>query len=289
MRWSRIYRILFISLLICILISIIIRSHKSKEGFETVKIPKIIWTYWDKKELPPVVQKCIDSWKKYNPDYEVRIVNSETLKTYIDVDLKSIKWNDSPARESDIIRLNILAEYGGVWSDATIFMTEPMNLPEHAQTEVIAYYLDGVTSDKRFPVIESWFFATIPNGNFITKWRDAFMNTSSYPSIDAYLDDLKANGVDMQKISLLNYLLIHACAQYVLQKELTIDEIVNTMVFMKAEDGPFKYLTVNEWDSYKAIESLCRGETVAPIIKFRGGERDVLDKNENLQKCVLDG
>lgn len=70
---------------------------------------------------------------------------------------------------------------------------------------------------------------------------------------------------------------MHVAAQCVLQNEKT-----NTsMYLMKAENGPFKYLAVNGWKSEQAIDSLIRGENITPLIKFRGEERKIIDKNED--------
>jgi len=43
-------------------------------------IPKIIHYCWfGGNEMPPLVQKCINSWKEYLPDYEFKLWNEETF------------------------------------------------------------------------------------------------------------------------------------------------------------------------------------------------------------------
>ena len=49
---------------------------------------------------------------------------------------------------------------------------------------------------------------------------------------------------------------------------------------LSAEDGPFKYLVKNDWDSNKAVKDLAEFR-FEPIIKLRGGERKEVD-NENI-------
>ena len=45
-------------------------------------IPKIIHYCWfGNKPKPDFVKQCINSWKKYLPDYEIREWNDEDLKT----------------------------------------------------------------------------------------------------------------------------------------------------------------------------------------------------------------
>ena len=47
--------------------SVLIKNGPSN----TNNIPKIIWSFWDSKDIPDFVQKCIDGWKKHNPDFEI--------------------------------------------------------------------------------------------------------------------------------------------------------------------------------------------------------------------------
>ena len=51
--------------------------------------------------------------------------------------------------------------------------------------------------------------------------------------------------------------------------------------------GPLKYLADNYWNSAKGIESICNTEYTHPIIKFRGTERELIEKRSKL-KCVFD-
>ena len=246
-------------------------------------IPAIIWTYWDDDEIPEVVQKCIHSWSHHNPTFRVIVLSPKNLKNYININLKDISFNDSPARESDIVRLLVLEKYGGVWSDATIFITQPYPFSLRSQYEFIGYYLDGFTSRKEFPVLESWFFATVPNGEFITKWRRAFFKLEDHNSAEDAVKSVQEQGIDIQKIINPKYLYIHVAAQQVIQT----NNVKRTMKFMKAEDGPFKYVSSNGWDSIKSLEDLCNGNHRTDIIKFRGSERVVLMERTDLQDCIL--
>ena len=41
-------------------------------------IPKIIHYCWlGKKPLPPLAKKCLKSWQKFCPDYEIKFWNEE--------------------------------------------------------------------------------------------------------------------------------------------------------------------------------------------------------------------
>jgi hypothetical protein len=242
-------------------------------------IPKIIWTYWNSDKLPPFVQLCVNSWRWHNPEFEVRVVTPSTVSKYINVDVKLVPWNDGPTRESDIIRINILAEHGGVWSDASILLLGPYDF-KHAMAsrDFLGYYIQISTRDMRYPVIENWFFATAPRGSFITKWRDVFMDPELGKNMDERLANLMSTGVDVQNIQGLKYLFMHLCAQYVLQKVLSPKQVAD-LVLAKAEDGPFKFLDANNWNNMSAVRELVRHPGLhGHIYKLRGCERPfVLD------------
>ena len=84
-------------------------------------IPKIIHYCWfGGKPFPSAVQKCIDSWKKYLPDYEIR----EWNETNYDLDKCKFakeaydqkKW----AFVTDFVRLDVVYQYGGIYFDTDV-------------------------------------------------------------------------------------------------------------------------------------------------------------------------
>jgi len=251
------------------------------EGFSEHSIPPIIWTYWNSEEIPEVVQMCIESWRQQNPTYEVRVLTPANLADYIDVDVGSLSFIDSPAREADAVRLLVLEQFGGVWSDATVLATQPYSFP--LQSEFVGYFMQSFTTDERFPVLEGWFFATVPHGDFIRQWKKAFFMLEDFDSVDEALEYVRKS-TDLQKINGPNYLFINVAAQYVMQRH---PDLVKRMTLMKAEDGPYQYITKNGWNSTKALEDLCRGNYWTPLLKFRGAERKVLMDREDLKECIF--
>lgn len=112
-----------------------IYSKYEKFSWQEGKIPskKYIWTAWLQgfEDMPQVVQKCIESFKKNAGDYEVKVITLNNIYEYIDINpkLKSefMKGNIKPAHFTDYIRMKLLKEYGGVWLDATLFMVKPLD------------------------------------------------------------------------------------------------------------------------------------------------------------------
>lgn len=86
-------------------------------------IPKIFHCCWfGDKELPAQYKQNIETWRKANPDYEIRIWTNETFKPFIDKSefckycIKQQFW----AFLSDYARLTILHEYGGIYMDTDV-------------------------------------------------------------------------------------------------------------------------------------------------------------------------
>ena len=45
-----------------------------------MSIPKVIHYCWfGKGKMPPLAEKCIESWKKYCPDYEIVCHNEDNF------------------------------------------------------------------------------------------------------------------------------------------------------------------------------------------------------------------
>ena len=91
--------------------------------------PKIIWQYWHQGEdnAPTIIKKCLSSIKKHYHDYQINVLSYDTIKHYIDLP-ERFYWllenKKMPiALFSDVLRLYLLAKYGGVWIDATMYAT----------------------------------------------------------------------------------------------------------------------------------------------------------------------
>ena len=279
-------------LVLIVLLIILIQNRVTSNFTELSSIPKTIWTYWDGPDPPDSVRKCMQTWRNYNPDYDINLISSKNLSDYLpNVDVLGMKMANTAQRTSDLVRLHVLAEHGGIWCDSTIMMTAPIDfIHKYTGADLLGFHIKGSDNKKEWPVIESWFFACPPKSDFVIKWRDTFVKINDFESADKYVESIKNQGVDISKVSIPEYLAIHVAAQHVLQKQMTRDDVEANLKLWKAEDGPFKYAVRNDWNSYESVKSIC-SESAAelpPIIKFRGAERDVIDKHDEL-KCVFSG
>ena len=141
-------------------------------------IPKKIHYCWfGGKELPELARKCIASWEKYCPDYEI-IRWDET-----NFDVRSIpytRWcheNQKWAFLSDYVRLAVVAREGGIYLDTDVeLLRSPDELLNNEayfgceSTDVVASGL-GFGAEACHPTVEAMLrqyhdLQADPNGNF---------------------------------------------------------------------------------------------------------------------------
>lgn len=101
---------------------------------ETHDDDRIIWTMWlqGEEEAPYVVKKCIESMRNNLPDnYSLVVLDKGNLSTYIsfpDFIIEKLKSGViTKTHFSDLVRAKLLATYGGIWMDSTVFVSKKLN------------------------------------------------------------------------------------------------------------------------------------------------------------------
>ncbi len=118
------------------------------------------------ENAPELVQRCLPTWAEHNPGWKIVFLHQYNLKDYVDVD--EVIGRNRPYISiqalSNIVRINLLARYGGVWADSTCFCCQPLNewLGDCLGSGFFAFANPG--QDR---LISSWFLASRP-GNSLT-------------------------------------------------------------------------------------------------------------------------
>lgn len=90
-------------------------------------IPKIIHYCWfGRNPLPDSAVKCIDSWRKYMPDYEIKEWNEDNFDVNIIPYTAEAYSVGKYAFVSDYARFWILYHYGGLYFDTDVEMIKPI-------------------------------------------------------------------------------------------------------------------------------------------------------------------
>jgi len=140
---------------------------------------KILWMYWEQglEHLKSLAEdpeskytadyNCVQAWLKLNPNWDIRVLDkAEAMKL---APKYAILANDTTGRisrvtASDVLRLELLTLYGGVWSDTSNCPFRPLDnfVPSMLQaTKFFAPYLDsagGLSGDdlEQFHDCHTW-------------------------------------------------------------------------------------------------------------------------------------
>lgn len=91
-------------------------------------IPKKIHYCWfGGNPLPPLAVKCIESWKKFLPDYEIKEWNEDNFDVNIIPYTQEAYQAKKYAFVSDYARFWILYKYGGLYFDTDVEVIKPMD------------------------------------------------------------------------------------------------------------------------------------------------------------------
>ena len=92
-------------------------------------IPKVIHYCWfGRGEKPKLAQKCIASWKKYCPDYEIVEWNEDNFDISKYEYTKYMYEQKKYAFLSDFVRLIVIYENGGIYFDTDVEVIKPMDV-----------------------------------------------------------------------------------------------------------------------------------------------------------------
>lgn len=91
-------------------------------------IPKIIHYFWfGNNPLPEKEKKCVESWTKMCPNYEIKLWNERNYdfhkNKFIENAAKAGKWSFV----TDYARLDIIYEYGGIYFDTDVELIKPID------------------------------------------------------------------------------------------------------------------------------------------------------------------
>jgi len=140
---------------------------------ETSYIPRTIWTLWFQglDRAPYIVRTCIESWKRHHPDWEIHVLDDRTLKRYVDVApiLERNSNTITPQKRANIVRMNLLSQYGGVWADATLFCMKPLDhwLDDTATEGFFAFHKPG-----RDRILANWFMAASRGNHLVRRMNE---------------------------------------------------------------------------------------------------------------------
>lgn len=110
-----------------------IENEYKPEITGNVGTQKIIWVYWAQgiNEAPILVKKCVDILRTKIQNYDVIVIDNNNIKEYVDIPAyiyaKVKNKKITLTHFSDILRVNLISKYGGIWIDSTVFISDEFN------------------------------------------------------------------------------------------------------------------------------------------------------------------
>ncbi len=91
-------------------------------------IPKIIHYCWfGRGQKPELAVKCIESWKRYLPEYEIREWNEDNFDLNMYPYTREAYDNRKFAFVTDVVRLYALFNEGGIYMDTDVEVLKPLD------------------------------------------------------------------------------------------------------------------------------------------------------------------
>lgn len=134
-----------------------------------------IWICWlqGEENAPEIVKTCIGSVRKYMSRYNINIITFDNMDNYIRFPQYILeKWHGgkiSNTLMSDLIRTELLIQYGGLWLDATVLLTAPV--PEYVFEKKLFMYTHSYPDDVTM-VFNSWLIYSDGNSRLLRVTRD---------------------------------------------------------------------------------------------------------------------
>lgn len=168
-------------------------------------IPKVIHYCWfGKNPKPPLIQKCMDSWKQVLPEYEIIEWNEDNFDVAENQYAKEAYENKKWAFVTDYVRLKVLYEHGGIYLDSDVEILKP---------------IDRFLKDDSFSGFESKdmvptaIMGSKPHSKFIKELLSYYDNKSFLNSDGTF--DLTTNTITITKICLENGLILNGKKQII--------------------------------------------------------------------------
>lgn len=139
--------------------------------YHTRSIPKIIWIFWAQGEenFPPIVRFCVEQWRQQHPDWTINVIDKKSAERFVNT--TDLSDQLELRIYADALRVRLLAAFGGVWADSTVYPHIPLGswLPFLASTGFFVFTDDGPDRE-----VESWFIASAPGSALVKAWDKAF-------------------------------------------------------------------------------------------------------------------
>ena len=167
-------------------------QNKDQDHAFNTTLPKIIWMFWDKGfDHPSALREALPSLQSFeliNPTWTLNPLNNSQADALTDRPnlIPSSVWKKiGMAGKADIYRLLLLQKYGGVWADASLFCSTPLDSWLSTNQSDLFTFLrydnpKEQAAKNLHPWMTSWFLASPPGGYTLTKMKEVITDPKNF-------------------------------------------------------------------------------------------------------------
>ena len=138
-----------------------------------------VWVFWRQgyDNAPDLIKACHESVKEFLPDRDIIFLSDSNIKDYINlpeyITQKFSSGKISEAHYSDIVRISLLAEHGGLWLDSTVYCTGSKLAEKFKHLPL--FFFKGINLDRSgepSSICSNWLIHCYKHNKFIITVRD---------------------------------------------------------------------------------------------------------------------
>ena len=214
---------------------------------------KNIFIYWNTgfENAPSVVKTCLSLWEKNKSDYTLHKITDKNISYYLDIKSISKEYNFDKLTiqaKSDVIRLELLYNHGGIWTDATVLCLKNIDWLKVDHSNKNFFYSHTTPG-----YMTMCFLVSCEKSDIIYKWKEGVKKliATNGESIPKTFHTEPNNKGDMFEI---------------FQPELKVNDLDIEYFFMQRV---FRYLKANDENFRNALESNFSSWTPSNVISSK--------------------
>ncbi len=173
----------------------LIRFAENYDGSLPHESSNKVWVCWFQgiENAPIIAQRCFDSLKEHMPKRDITLITAENMFEYAEFPGYILdKWHSGQITDThmaDLLRLELLIHYGGMWLDATVFCSGS-DIPDYFfNSDLFLFQCLKPGRDGHSQMISSWLMSAKSNNKILMATQclcyDYWKNNNS--AIDYFL------------------------------------------------------------------------------------------------------
>lgn len=168
----RVVASVLISVTVFLLVLFMTRQKRCEPFTQKRDVPgKTIWILWWQgwDHAPWLAREVASSWERLNPEWNVVRLSESNLRDYVNIDY--LHKIETVQAKSDVIRITLLTEHGGVWADASLPCLIPLDRWIYDALDPVGFWTYHGWEGGKGPAV--WFIVSMRNTYIIQAWKKA--------------------------------------------------------------------------------------------------------------------